>query len=186
MRRFTSLRAHDVVPRFGAVGLLAGLMMIPVLAGCPGSLGSGAWQPPPGYGTSGTGGTTAPPMGTGGMMAASGCDAPTMYFKSTDASTGCALAGACHDAMGAALSKLNLVDAGVWTRLVGVAASSTLGPKCVGMPYVNNAKPASGVLLTRVGVVDGCGAGTLMPLGSTAVNQPILDCITSWVNSQLP
>ncbi len=180
MNRPFSERQDQAFSRLPSLALLASLMLVPVLAGCPGTLD-------PRFLNGGGAGGMIVMGGTGGAgVAGPPCDAPIMYFQATDA-TGCALAGACHDASGAAaLSKLNLADAGVWSRLSNVPAASPTGTKCLGMPLVNPTRPAGGVLITRVSVVDGCGPGTLMPFGAQAVNQPIAACITSWVNSQLP
>ena len=130
MNRPFSERQDQAFSRLPSLALLASLMLVPVLAGCPGTLDARFLS------GGGTGGMTAM-SGTGGAgVAGPPCDAPIMYFQATDA-TGCALAGACHDAGGAVISKLNLADAGVWSRLSNVPAASPTGTKCLGAQTVN-------------------------------------------------
>lgn len=160
-------RLLQIVPLLG----LTGGLLLPLLSGCPGVLP----EPASRYdgGGTGTGGMTG--GGTGGSTVGA-CDAPTMYFQNTSATAGCGNAS-CHSG----IFSPNLVMPDPWSRLVGVNA--TLGTTCVGMPLVNPAKPADGVLIKRVG---GSACGSVMPFGATTFDQATLDCIKSWVNSKLP
>jgi hypothetical protein len=146
-------------------------LAIPFLAGCPGSLDP-VFLAAPG-GVMGAGGTGAVPAAT--------CDAPALYFRATDA-TGCGVPGVCHDPAGAAFSKLNLVDANPWQRLLNQPAMSVGGPACMGMLLVDGANRANSVILKRVGG-DTCGTDTLMPQGVASPQKDAVDCITAWVMS---
>ena len=144
-------------------------LALPFLAGCPGSLDPVFLAAP------GAGGTGAVP--------AADCDAPALYFRATDATTGCAAAGVCHDSVGVTFSKLNLVDANPWQRLLNQPAMGVDGPACKGMLLVDGTNRANSVILKRVSG-DTCGADTLMPLGAASPQKEVVDCITAWVFAQ--
>ena len=127
--------------------------------------------------------TVIPACGAGSIDGAGGstvCDAPNTTFKNTCGQIG------CHSTPGTGIPP-DLASAGQWNRLVSqMATQSTgglLGQSCIGMILVNPQKPASGVLFKRL---TGTSCGDQMPYGVMATDQPSLDCITSWVNSQLP
>ena len=116
------------------------------------------------------------------MVPATSCDAPTLYFKAADA-TGCGAPGVCHDSAGVTFSKLNLVDANPWQRLLNQPAMGVAGPKCIGMLLVDGTNRANSVILKRVSG-DDCGQDTLMPLGVASPQKEAVDCITAWVFAQ--
>lgn len=146
-------------------------LAVPFLAGCPGSLDP-VFLAAPGAG------------GTGGVPAGPPCDAPALYFRSTDATTGCGAPLLCHDPDGAAVhSKLNLVDANPWQRLLNQPAMGVEGPACKGMPLVDGTNRPNSVILKRVSG-DICGGDTLMPYGVATPQKEVVDCITAWVLAQ--
>ena len=183
MKRPLSRREKHPPIRLRGIGLFAGLLLAPVLAGCPGSLGAGDWPAVPGGGPPGSGGAGAMSGGTGGANVVPpppNCDAVTMYFQKEDPVNGCAGA-ACH---GGTIFGIDLASAGVWDRLLNKPASQA--GACKGMPLVNPTKPASGVLISRVA---GLACGDIMPYTGDPTTPPkpdLVTCITGWVNAQLP
>ena len=162
-----------MAPTSRAIVVLVLGAALSLLTGCPGTLDPSQFPGPGSSGTGGAGNVVPPP-----------CDAPNTYFKSTDPTTGCGTQGACHDVSGASsISKVNLVDDNVWSRLLNMPATSASGPACVGMPLVDGTNRANSVIIKRVSG-SACGAGTLMPFGSTTVNKQIADCIAGWVYAQ--
>jgi len=79
--------------------------------------------------------------------------------------------------------------------LIGKNASGMLGtnidPSCMNKPFIESTAPARGVLFTRV-MGTGCGPTTQMPQPKTVgeaqmpLSQDLLNCLTDWVNAQLP
>ena len=162
MKDAFAIRRSQPASRLGELALTAGLLL-PLLAGCPGSL-EGTFPPPL---MTGSGGSN----GSGGTGV---CDAPGTLFMSNNT------CGGCHDGPKSSSPDLTTTNPAVWTRLVSKPA--TLGTTCLGMNLVNPSKPADGALLKRL---TGTTCGVQMPFLS-APDQAAIDCITSWVNSQLP
>jgi hypothetical protein len=131
-------------------------LLLPLLAGCPGSL-EGTFPPPGGGGTGGT--------GAGG--AAGVCDAPTMVFA-----TRCSF---CHPLL--AQPDLTMNPPPDLTVVMSTMASTG----CVGMPLVNATTPADSVLLKRI---SGTTCGDQMPMGGPYLSATEIACVTSWVMSK--
>ncbi|MEP6653351.1 MAG: hypothetical protein ABJA82_08340 [Myxococcales bacterium] len=170
MNRPISSRRGPVVARLSTLALLAGLFVLPVLAGCPGSLGKGDW--PAGTGSPGTGGAT----GTGGSGTGTGgsgpaCDAPTMVFMPKCSGATCHLPS----------PGIFPPDFSNLAALKTTTAASSLAP-CKGKPIVDPATPGMSVLVTRV---TGSTCGERMPdmmIDNTVkyLTQPEIDCVSSW------
>lgn len=160
--------------RFGTT-LLASLFALSglaALAGCPGSL-----DPSLTAGTGGTGNTGGSSGGSSGV-----CDAPTMVFKSVDTLKGCGAANGCHDAVSME-SGLDLVSAGVISRLLDKTPDSTLSLSCKGIttPYLKSGStPATGLLLDKL---NSGSCGLPMPYPTGGLPQAQRDCITQWANA---
>lgn len=159
VKRSTSLDQSLPVGR--AHGLALALsVLLPLLAGCPGSL-EGTF--PPLNGGGGTGGA-----GGGGGPA---CDAPAQVFM-----TGCFF---CHG-NGGVPQPPDLATVPIEMNLLAVNSTSPMST-CMGQPFINKANPAASVIIKRV---SGTTCGPLMPFGATAPAQATIDCVTSWVMSK--
>jgi len=160
-------RFHSTV-RLPVLFLIAGLSL-PLLAGCPGTLGGKDWPPPGTGGTNGSGGAS----GTGGISGA--CNAPMMIFADkTCNATGCHSPGA---------QAPDLSGSDPFPNLMGKNAVSPAASACVGMPYAIAGSPPGGVLMKRISG-DDCGAGTRMPPG-LSLSPTEIDCVASWLSSKL-
>lgn len=153
----------------------SGLVTFVVLAGltgCPGHLTSdfpAALPDGDSAGTGGSGNGGAP--GTGGM-AGPPCDAPTVVFQGS-----CATTGGCHTSA----DFLPLAGPDIDKRLIG--KKPILSPLCADMNLVEPTAPARGVMFE---LLTGDTCGPQMPL---APNPPLspdeIACVTSWINSKL-
>ncbi len=177
------------------------LFVLPLLAGCPGTLGGG--YPGPVGGTGGasmsgsggsstggsstggtnggsTGGTNGSSTGgtnggsaTGGTSGTVACDAPTQVFAKSCAISGCHLMLFPPDLSAATAAQLKGAN----------AATST--PPCAGQPLLNSANPSTSPILLRV---LGSTCGPQMPdkqinPSVSYLSQTDIDCLTSWVNA---
>lgn len=191
MNRVVSPDRKPVAAHVSTLGLLAGLILLPTIVGCPGTL-SGEFVTPGGSGGSvmpgGTGGTTVPGSGgmtgggTGGaVMPGTGgsgppCDAPNMVFKTTCDGAACHSVGSPFGVFATDTPE---------TGLVGKNALLSTGP-CNGRPLIDSANPENSVVLTRV---KGMTCGEVMPAKSidpmaVPLTQAQIDCLTSWVASK--
>jgi hypothetical protein len=166
-RAFLSARLH-------VLAAIAGLSL-PLMAGCPGSLGGTGWPQPGGTGSGGAGtGTGGAGTGTGGSGTGTGgasapCDAPAMVFPS------CVNAN-CHKPMGPYPPDLSA--AGV-ANLKTTNALFSSGP-CANQPFIT-ADKANSPILKRI---QGTTCGPQMPMGLPALMPDQISCVTSWVNAQ--
>jgi hypothetical protein len=191
MTRVVSVgRSHGLV----AAGALGIALLTVTLTGCPGSLQNPQDFPPAASGTAGTsggagttaaGGTTggAGTTGAAGTMA-SNCDMPTLI----NTKYMCTLAGACHDATGAA-ANLSLVQAD-WPKLVnqvpkgggaGTASICANDPAFKTIPYImKGTNPATGLLLTKI-KMDACSpGGKQMPNLGVLLSAADAVCFQQW------
>lgn len=192
MNRVVSPDRKPVTPNVSALGLLAGLILLPAIVGCPGTL-SGEFATPGGSGgsgmTGGTGGTDVP--GTGGTMVGSTggsgmpgtggtsgppCDAPNMVFKTTCDGAACHSTGSPFGVFATDTPE---------TGLVGKNALLSTGT-CNGKPLIDTANPANSVVLIRV---KGDTCGEVMPAKSidpmaVPLTPAQIDCLTSWIASK--
>jgi hypothetical protein len=169
MKRSVADGRVTAVARLPFLGVLVVGLLLPVMTGCPGAL-EGSWPAPTGGGA--TGGMSG--GGTGGSGTTGACDAVAKVF-SNGTPTACASSG-CHSAVFPPL--LTGTSADIWPRLFNqpqLAQNSCPGN------YVDGANLANSVILKRVSG-NSCGANTLMPYLSTAPDQMIVDCLTSWIN----
>ncbi|MEO5769579.1 MAG: hypothetical protein ABIS92_14595 [Polyangia bacterium] len=173
MNRPISSRRSPVVARLSTLALLAGLLVLPVLAGCPGSLGAGPWPDSTGGGgATGTGGNSSPGSGGSGVAA---CDAPNMIFmpKCSEAR--------CHGPAGLFPPDFSKLNALKTTK----ATSSTM--TCAMKLITDPATPAMTVLMARI---NGTTCGEQMPSklfnpDVTYLTQQEIECVSSWVTSFL-
>jgi hypothetical protein len=160
-------------------GVVGALVVVLMLAGCPGTLDpSLVKEASGGGGISGTGGST----GTGGTNNCTGSlDGATMVMAI------CATSG-CHDPVDANFSGgLDLtVDSGIGSRLVGASAGTAAqGSLCTGMgPYLDaGSTPATGLLIDKI-TMSQPPCGGPMPAGPpfvlTATQQ---NCLIKWATT---
>lgn len=186
----TALRSGEALretPRLSVFAVIAGLLLLAGVTGCPGTLEGGPW---PDAGETGSGGGTGGSSGTGGSgsggsgSGGSGsggnggivCDAPAMVFKVTCAGSSCHDTGSAFGAFGVDHPE---------TALKGKNALFSTG-SCAGKPLIDSANPASSVVLMRA---KGGTCGEQMP--DKAIDSTVsyltpgqLDCLTSWVTDQ--
>jgi hypothetical protein len=188
MTRVVSVgRSHSLI----ALGALGSALFAICLTGCPGTLDPTLFPPPmtgaagttAAAGTTGGAGTTGM-GGTGGALP--GCANAQALFDSHM----CSLAGACHDATGAA-ANFKMAPAGWETHLVGVApvgggntASICFAdPAFKTMPYIAaGTKPATGILMAKLRGAVCAPMGARMPNLGTVFTAMEIQCIQDWAD----
>jgi hypothetical protein len=195
-------RSHGLI----ALGALGATLVAISLTGCPGTLDPSKFPLPmmgaagttgaagtgaagtgaAGTGAAGTGaaGTGAAGTGAAGTGALPGCATAQALFDSHM----CTLAGACHDATGAA-ANFKMAPAGWETHLVGVnpaggGATPSICAKDAAfmmMPYiVAKSNPATGLLISKLKGAVCAPAGARMPNLGTVFTATELQCIQDW------
>lgn len=142
--------------RAAGLATIAGLALVPLVAGCPGELAN------PEDFEDGVASGNATGTGTGVVDPCNGLLTNT-----------CALAN-CHDAES---SSIDLTLAGREERLVDKASAA-----CVGSLYIDTANPAASLLYTKCAEPDP-GCGSPMPLAQEPLDQEELSCLLAYVQS---
>lgn len=196
MNRVVVPDRKPLAAKLSTLGLLAGLILLPAIVGCPGTLssdfnmgGSGGAAPGATGGATGTGSGGTNGGGTGGSPTQAGTGGSSMPANCpTDMpmaiATSCG-GGSCHDP-GFASVWQDLVSPGVASRLINKPARASM--MCNGETLlVRPSKPAAGVLFERLNTAT-CGLQKMPPATMNPNPLPpanFVDCLKTWLEPQL-
>jgi hypothetical protein len=176
MKRPFSERESQALFSLRALGLLSSLVLVPALAGCPGTLDPGFLN----AGSTGTGGMMAMAGGTGGAGNTGGppCDAPAMVF------TPSCVAASCHkNGAGVGIFPPEF-SAAKYPTFKSTAVLNPTGP-CNGKNIIDPGSPATSPLLIRI---MGADCGDQMP--DKAIDATVnyltpdqISCVSSWISA---